>query len=66
MVCPIPVSRYSNLTNPPGYFPHDFGKPNDTQALYQNEMASAVSFWRTRDVTTTTTTFLVESNFTDP
>ena len=24
---------YSNLTNPPSYFPHDFGKPNDTTAV---------------------------------
>eukprot|EP00040_Diaphanoeca_grandis_P026011 m.144974 g.144974 ORF g.144974 m.144974 type:complete len:865 (-) comp30404_c0_seq3:55-2649(-) len=52
---------YSNLTNPPSYFPHDFGKPNDTQAMYNNDNASAVAFWQ--KTSNGTTTFLIESTF---
>jgi hypothetical protein len=36
---------YSNLTTPPGYFPHDFGKPNDTEAVAYVQTATARSFW---------------------
>ena len=36
---------YSNLTNPPGYFPHDFGKPNDTEAVAHVQTAVARRFW---------------------
>lgn len=36
---------YSNLTNPPDYFPHDFGKPNDTAAVAHVQTAVARRFW---------------------
>ena len=55
---------YSNLTNPPGYFPHDFGKPNDTEAVYYDEVATAVSFWQ--KTAAGGTTILVETEFSNP
>ena len=36
---------YSNLTHPPSYFPHDFGKPGDTDAVNYVAHAAAQSFW---------------------
>ena len=53
---------YSNLTHPPGYFPHDFGKPGDTLAEFHEAKATALSFWR-RDYTDKNVSFLIESTF---
>ena len=52
---------YSNLTNPPGYFPHDFGKPNDVEAVNYVAQARALSFWIKRS--DTGATILIESHF---
>lgn len=56
---------YSNLTKPPGYFPHDFGKPNDTEAVYNNENATALSFWYKESSSEANATFLIETQFQD-
>eukprot|EP01052_Picozoa_sp_SAG31_P029430 SAG31_NODE_2925_length_4905_cov_2.222222_3_plen_308_part_00 len=56
---------YSNLTQPPGYFPHDFGKPNDTQAVAHVQTAAARSFWKRNDAGGNITSFLVELGFTE-
>ena len=64
---------YSNLTKPPSYFPHDFGKPNDTLAVYNNANAVATGFWQKKTAgvgdgsgsSGSTTTILIESKFAD-
>ena len=55
---------YSNLTKPPGYFPHDFGKPNDTEAVAHVQTAVAQKFWMKQGQTEgRMTSFLVELSF---
>ena len=64
---------YSNLTNPPGYFPHDFGKPNDTIAVAHVQSPVARKFWMKQGqhnedeaaAEGSMTSFLIELSFND-